>query len=64
MHPQLTRLIRDIPDFPKKGIMFKDVTPLLADPAGLALAIGLVSGVVPGIRAAKLTAVAALKEIG
>jgi hypothetical protein len=32
--------------------------------AGLALAIGLVSGVVPGIRAAKLTAVAALKEIG
>jgi len=43
MHPQLTRLIRDIPDFPKKGIMFKDVTPLLADPAGLALAIELMA---------------------
>jgi adenine phosphoribosyltransferase len=25
-------LIRDIPDFPKSGILFKDITPLLADP--------------------------------
>src|SRR3977135_478180 len=24
--------IRDIPDFPSKGILFKDITPLLADP--------------------------------
>jgi adenine phosphoribosyltransferase len=24
--------IRDVPDFPKPGIMFKDITPLLADP--------------------------------
>ncbi len=29
-------LIRDIPDFPKAGVVFKDVTPLLADAAGLA----------------------------
>jgi adenine phosphoribosyltransferase len=28
----LTRHIRDIPDFPKPGIVFKDITPLLADP--------------------------------
>jgi adenine phosphoribosyltransferase len=27
-------LVRDIPDFPKPGIMFKDITPLLADPRG------------------------------
>lgn len=27
--------IRDIPGFPKPGIVFKDITPLLADPAGL-----------------------------
>ncbi len=26
------RLIRDVPDFPKKGIVFKDITPLLKDP--------------------------------
>jgi adenine phosphoribosyltransferase len=25
-------MIRDIPDFPKKGILFKDLTPLLSDP--------------------------------
>jgi adenine phosphoribosyltransferase len=28
---QVKTLIRDIPDFPKKGIVFKDITPLLAD---------------------------------
>jgi len=27
--------IRDIPDFPKPGILFRDITPLLQDPAGL-----------------------------
>jgi adenine phosphoribosyltransferase len=26
------RLIRDIPDYPKPGILFKDITPLLGDP--------------------------------
>ena len=25
------KFIRDIPDFPKKGIVFKDITPLLAN---------------------------------
>ena len=37
----LRALIRDVPDFPKKGIMFKDITPLLANPGGLALAVEL-----------------------
>jgi adenine phosphoribosyltransferase len=31
----LERFIRDVPDFPKKGIIFKDITPLVADPAAL-----------------------------
>jgi adenine phosphoribosyltransferase len=31
--------IRDIPDFPKPGIVFKDITPLLLDPAALDAAI-------------------------
>ena len=31
----LTRFIRDIPDFPKEGIIFKDITPLLKNPAAL-----------------------------
>jgi adenine phosphoribosyltransferase len=29
----LAKYIRDIPDFPKPGILFKDITPLLADPS-------------------------------
>jgi len=35
----LNDLIRDIPDFPKPGIVFKDITPLLKNPAGLAMAV-------------------------
>ena len=31
--------IRDVPDFPKKGIVFKDITPLLQDPATFAATI-------------------------
>src|SRR4051794_34415070 len=40
---RLKRLIRDIPDFPKPGILFRDITPLLADPAGLALSVELLA---------------------
>lgn len=37
-------LIRDVPDFPKPGIMFKDITPVLQHPAAFAEAIdGLVA---------------------
>lgn len=36
---ELRPLIRDIPDFPQAGIVFKDITPLLADPRGLRLAV-------------------------
>ncbi len=30
---RLKSAIRDVPDFPKPGILFKDITPVLADPA-------------------------------
>lgn len=39
----LKRLIRDVPDFPRPGILFRDITPLLADPAGLAMAVELMA---------------------
>jgi adenine phosphoribosyltransferase len=29
---QLNKMIRDVPDFPKPGILFKDITPVLSDP--------------------------------
>ena len=40
---QLRKLIIDVPDYPKPGIVFKDFTPLLADPLGLALAVELMA---------------------
>jgi adenine phosphoribosyltransferase len=39
---ELRASIRDVPDFPKKGIVFKDITPVLADP-------GLFRGVIDAL---------------
>ncbi len=37
--------IRDVPDYPKPGILFKDISPLLADPAAFAATVaGLADG--------------------
>jgi adenine phosphoribosyltransferase len=36
---EIKKLIRDIPDFPKPGIMFRDFTPLIADARGLAAVV-------------------------
>ncbi|MEA3212826.1 MAG: adenine phosphoribosyltransferase [Chthoniobacter sp.] len=36
---RLQRAIRDVPDFPKPGILFKDITPVLADGALFRLAV-------------------------
>jgi adenine phosphoribosyltransferase len=41
--PDLKKLIREVPDFPKPGILFYDITTLLKDPAGLA-------GVIDGLK--------------
>ena len=38
-HDDLKALIRTIPDFPKPGIQFRDITTLLLDPAGFAASI-------------------------
>ena len=35
-------LVRDVPDFPKEGIVFKDITPLLADEAGFSSVIDMI----------------------
>ena len=37
----LKNIIRDIPDFPKEGIVFKDITPLLGDPVTFQKAINI-----------------------
>jgi adenine phosphoribosyltransferase len=40
LQPRLRELIREIPDFPRPGIGFKDITPLLADARALSAAVG------------------------
>lgn len=39
----LKRYIRNIPDWPKKGILFRDITPLLGDPRAFAAAVDALS---------------------
>ena len=39
----LTELVRDVSDFPKEGIVFKDITPMLADPVALRLCIEILA---------------------
>lgn len=41
---RLKSYIRDIPDFPKAGILFKDITPLVKNPATLKLAVHQIVG--------------------
>lgn len=57
----LTDYIRDIPDFPKPGILFKDITPLLAAPEAFAEAIRRLADV---YRGKKIDAIAAAEARG
>jgi len=40
---ELRALIRDVPDFPRPGIVFKDLTPLLGDPVALRASVELLA---------------------
>ena len=50
----LREYIRDIPDFPKEGIIFKDITPLLADPIALQESICQLAKRFAGCKATKI----------
>ena len=41
----ITTLVRDVPDYPQPGVMFKDITPLLADGAAFAAVIDALAGI-------------------
>jgi len=41
---EIYQAIRDVPDFPKPGIIFKDITPLLLDPRRFRRAVELMAG--------------------
>jgi adenine phosphoribosyltransferase len=47
---ELRRIIRDVPDFPKTGIVFKDITPVLADPEAFKKAIDAMAESLSGHR--------------
>lgn len=57
MSETLYRLVRDIPDFPKPGILFRDITPVLLDPAALREAVGLLATALRGMGATKVAAI-------
>jgi len=58
---ELERYIRSIPDWPKKGILFRDITPLLADAGALAAAVDALCA---GFTGADIEYVAAVEARG
>ena len=46
---KMEEYVRSIPDFPEKGIIFRDVTSVLQDPDGLALAIDSMKKMLEGV---------------
>jgi adenine phosphoribosyltransferase len=53
----LKAVIRDVPDFPKPGILFKDITTLLKDPQAFRRAMGLMAVLCGDHRADKVLAI-------
>src|SRR5262245_17485433 len=53
----LKRTIRDVPDFPKPGIVFKDVSTLLKDPRAFRAAMDLFSELCRSARAGKIVGI-------
>jgi len=49
--------IRDVPDFPKPGIVFKDITPLLLDPAAFRRTIELMTAPFRGARISRVVSI-------
>jgi len=61
LEPRLRRLVRDIPDYPKPGIVFKDITPVLGNAAAFAEAC---TAMALPFRGAGVTHVAAIESRG
>ncbi len=58
---RLLARVRDVPDFPKPGIVFKDITPLLADHGSLA---ATVAGLAAPFRESRVDLVAGIEARG
>lgn len=53
----LEEFIRDIPDFPKKGITFKDITPLLRSPEAMREATDQLYALLPDVKIHKVAGI-------
>lgn len=58
---EIRRLIREIPDYPKPGVLFYDITPVLGDPDGFAR---LLAGMVQPFASHGITKVAGIEARG
>jgi adenine phosphoribosyltransferase len=54
---EIYQAIRDVPDFPKPGIMFKDITPLLLDPARFRRAVELMAAPFGGSKVRRVVSI-------
>ena len=54
---QISSFVRDVPDFPKPGIVFRDITPLLADGAAFTSAIAQLAALIAPHRVQGLVAI-------
>lgn len=61
LQAKIKSAIRNVPDFPKPGIMFKDITPILKDPA---LSSEIVDEMARQVSALKLDAIACVEARG
>lgn len=61
MVDSIRKLVRDVPNFPKPGITFKDITPVLQDPAALKRVIELLA---ERYRAAGITRIVGIESRG
>jgi adenine phosphoribosyltransferase len=58
---QIKSAVRDIPDFPKPGIVFKDITPILKEPQ---LCVNIVDAFVEKLKGIRIDAVAGIESRG
>ena len=54
---EIYQAIRDVPDFPKPGIMFKDITPLLLDPRRFRRALELMAAPFGGSKVGRVVSI-------
>jgi len=61
LEQKIKSVIRDVPDFPRKGIIFKDITTILKDPI---LCTEIVDGFIEGLKSTRIDAIVSTESRG